>query len=409
MTLYIDPGTGSMLFTLVISILGFSFYVVRILLIKLKFIISRGRKEKNDSNTIPILIFAETKRYWIVFKPIIRELNKYNIDIAYWTSSPDDPALTQTEFEHLNAQYIGEGNKVFAKLNMVKAKIVVASTPGLGVYQWKRSRFVDYYIHVQHGANDIAGYRMFGTDAFDGSLLSGQYQIEQTRELERKRHLPPKDVELVGIPYMDEMRKRILSTPREESDNTRVLLAPSWGPNSIFNKYGSSVLDELIKTGYQIIVRPHPQSFLSDQEMITGIMEKYPESDNLHWDRSSDNFESLNNADILISDFSGIIFDFTLAFDKPLIYANTSFKTDCYDYYWLDEIPWTLKILPFLGLELNEGNLHNLKNMINNCLSDEKYKNGRVKAREETWTYMGEGAVRTADFIMNKYNELINK
>lgn len=409
MTLYIDPGTGSMLFTLVISILGFSFYVVRILFIKLKFIISRGRKEKIDSNTIPILIFAETKRYWIVFKPIIRELNKYNIDIAYWTSSPDDPALTQTEFEHLNAQYIGEGNKVFAKLNMAKAKIVVASTPGLGVYQWKRSRFVDYYIHVQHGANDIAGYRMFGTDAFDGSLLSGQYQIEQTRELERKRHLPPKDVELVGIPYMDEMRKRILSTPREESDNTRVLLAPSWGPNSIFNKYGSSVLDELIKTGYQIIVRPHPQSFLSDQEMITGIMEKYPESDNLHWDRSSDNFESLNNADILISDFSGIIFDFTLAFDKPLIYANTSFKTDCYDYYWLDEIPWTLKILPFLGLELNEGNLHNLKNMINNCLSDEKYKNGRVKAREETWTYMGEGAVRTADFIMNKYNELINK
>ena len=409
MTLYIDPGTGSMLFTLVISIIGFSFYVVRILFIKLKFIISRGRKEKIDSNTIPILIFAETKRYWIVFKPIIRELNKYNIDIAYWTSSPDDPALTQTEFEHLNAQYIGEGNKVFAKLNMAKAKIVVASTPGLGVYQWKRSRFVDYYIHVQHGANDIAGYRMFGTDAFDGSLLSGQYQIEQTRELERKRHLPPKDVELVGIPYMDEMRKRILSTPREESDNTRVLLAPSWGPNSIFNKYGSSVLDELIKTGYQIIVRPHPQSFLSDQEMITGIMEKYPESDNLHWDRSSDNFESLNNADILISDFSGIIFDFTLAFDKPLIYANTSFKTDCYDYYWLDEIPWTLKILPFLGLELNEGNLHNLKNMINNCLSDEKYKNGRVKAREETWTYMGEGAVRTADFIMNKYNELINK
>ena len=409
MTLYIDPGTGSMLFTLVISIIGFSFYVVRILFIKLKFIISRGRKEKIDSNTIPILIFAETKRYWIVFKPIIRELNKYNIDIAYWTSSPDDPALTQTEFEHLNAQYIGEGNKVFAKLNMAKAKIVVASTPGLGVYQWKRSRFVDYYIHVQHGANDIAGYRMFGTDAFDGSLLSGQYQIEQTRELERKRHLPPKDVELVGIPYMDEMRKRILSTPREESDNTRVLLAPSWGPNSIFNKYGSSVLDELIKTGYQIIVRPHPQSFLSDQEMITGIMEKYPESDNLHWDRSSDNFESLNNADILISDFSGIIFDFTLAFDKPLIYANTRFKTDCYDYYWLDEMPWTLKILPFLGLELNEGNLHNLKNMINNCLSDEKYKNGRVKAREETWTYMGEGAVRTADFIMNKYNELINK
>ncbi len=409
MTLYIDPGTGSMLFTIVISIAGLSVYAIRVLWIKLRFLLSKGKNVKVNDATIPILIFAETKRYWMVFRPIIRELDKHDIEIVYWTSSMDDPALTQTEFKNLKAEYIGEGNKVFSKLNMVRARIVVASTPGLGVYQWRKSRFVDYYIHVQHGANDIAGYRMFGTDAFDGSLLSGQYQIDQTRELERKRNLPPKDVELVGIPYMDEMRNRILSTPRKSYDAPVVLLAPSWGANSIFNKFGSRVLEELTKTDYYVIVRPHPQSFISDEKMIKGIMNEFPESPKLHWDTNSDNFESLNNADILISDFSGIIFDFALAFDKPLIYANTDFKTNCYDYYWLDSKPWTLEILPYLGLELNHDNLGKIDDLISTCLNDEKYKNGRDKARQETWVHIGEGAVRTSDFIINKYKELVGE
>ncbi len=405
MTLYIDPGTGSMLFTIAISIIGFLFYLIRILWVKAKYVFTRGKLDKIDKDRIPILIFAETKRYWIVFKPICVELNKHNIPFVYWTMSKDDPAFEAIEINNMKAEYIGEGNRAFARLNMANAVVLVASTPGLGVYQWKRSKLVDYYIHVQHGANDIAGYRMFGTDFFDGLPLSGQYQIDQIRELERKRNLPARDVELVGIPYMDEMRRRILATPRKPHENTLVLLAPSWGPNSIFNRFGTKVLDQLVSTGYDIIVRPHPQSLITDKEMMDKIISSYPETEHFHWDRSSDNFESLNDADILISDFSGIIFDFTLAFDKPLIYADTEFNPDCYDYYWLDNRPWTLDILPHIGLELNSDNLNNLKDIIDNCMSDIRLKNGRDKARKETWAHMDEGAERTVDFIIREYNK----
>lgn len=409
MMLYIDPGTGSMMFAIIISIVGFVTYIARVFWVKLKFVITRGRVQKLDSKRIPLLIFAEAKRYWMVFLPIIRELDKREIDIEYWTTSQDDPALTQKDYKHLKAKFIGEGNKAFTKLNMVTADVLVASTPGLGVYQWKRSKFVECYIHVQHGANDIAGYRMFGTDFYDCSLLSGQYQVDETRELEKKRYLPPKEVELVGIPYMDDMRSKIESTERIEHDRTCVLLAPSWGPNSIFNKYGSRVLDELIKTGYYVIVRPHPQTLISDSEMIQEIIDNYPDTNTLRWDRSSNNFDSLHEADILISDFSGIIFDFTLAFNKPVIYANTEFKTDCYDYYWLDKAPWTLRILPHLGVELNDDNVSDVKNLIDSCINDPRFKAGRDKARAETWVHMGEGAVRTADFIEKKLNSFTKK
>jgi hypothetical protein len=407
--LYIDPGTGSMLFTVLISIVGFLVYFFRVLWVKVKFVITRGKMDKMDKSKIPLLIFAEAKRYWEVFEPIVAELDKRGVDMLYWTTSPDDPALDQKKYEHLKVEFVGEGNKAYAKLNMVNASVVVASTPGLDVYQWKRSKFVDHYVHVQHAANDIAGYRMFGVDYFDSILLSGQYQIDEVRELEKKRNLPAKELELVGIPYMDSMRQKIKDAPKAGSSNTTVLLAPSWGPNSIFNKFGTKVLDELIKTGYDIIVRPHPQSFIADADMMNGIISKYPENEHLKWDRNSDNFESLHKADIMISDFSGIIFDFTLAFDKPILYADTEFNPDCYDYWWLDRKPWTFEILDSLGLKLSEDNIGDIKSLIDRCLTETRFKEGRDKARSETWVHMDEGAVRTVDFILAKYKEVTEK
>ena len=43
MTLYIDPGTGSMLFTILIGIIGAGIYSLRMLLIKLRFALSGGK------------------------------------------------------------------------------------------------------------------------------------------------------------------------------------------------------------------------------------------------------------------------------------------------------------------------------------------------------------------------------
>ena len=406
MILYIDPGTGSMLFTVIISVLGFLAYISRVFLVKAKYLFTRGKVDKTASKKIPVLIFAESKRYWNVFGPICRELEKKNINVVYWTTSEDDPVFDQKICSNIKPEFIGKGNKAFAKLNMVNARIVLATTPGLDVYQWKRSKLADYYVHIPHGPNGVAGYRMFGIDFYDSILLSGEYQIDELRELENKRNLPHKEVEIVGVPYMDELRGKIADASSEPHNGVNVLLAPSWGDSSIFNKFGTEIMEELVKTGYHIIVRPHPQTFISDPEMIEKIMKEYPESDQIHWDRSGDNFDSLNSADILISDFSGVIFDFALAFDKPLLYADVEFNSDCYDFYWLSENPWTFEVLPKLGLELKKDDLGNLKSMIDRCLTEDRFKEGRKTAIEQTWANVGDGAVYVADYIARKNKEL---
>lgn len=409
MNLYIDPGTGSMLFAILIGIIGALNYLLKDFIIKLKFVLSGGQKVETNADRIPIVIFSDDKRYWNVFEPLCREFDRRGTDVVYMTASPDDPAL-KNPYDHIKGEFIGEGNKAFAKLNFIKASIVLSTTPGLDVYQWKRSKDVQCYIHMLHAANEIAGYRMFGTDYYDAIMLSGEYQIQDVRYLEKIRHLPEKELIKIGVPYMDEMAARLQAEdPAEGQTKTRertVLLAPSWGKSAIFQKYGGKIIDILQKTGYHVIIRPHPQSFTAESELMERLMQNYPDSDQLEWNRDNDNFQVLKRADILISDFSGVLFDFSLVYDKPIIYADTEFDKGPYDAWWLETPYWTFTALPRIGQKLTPENLDTLKDMIDTCLTDSRYEQGREEVRAETWEHRGEGAIRAVDYCLKKYQEL---
>jgi len=406
MTLYIDPGTGSMLFTVLIGIIGAAIYSLRMLWIKIRFTLSGGKIEKNNDK-IPFVIFSDDKRYWSIFDPICREMDRRGKDVVYMTASEDDPALNNP-YPHVKAEYIGSDNKAFAKLNFLNASIVLSTTPGLDVYQWKRSKEVDYYVHIPHAASDITLYRMFGIDYYDAILLSGEYQVQDIRKLEQIRQLPAKEIVKVGIPYMDVMAERIKRVGPAPNHPRTILLAPSWGPSAILNIYGSKIIDVLLNTGYHVIIRPHPQSFKSETELMDKLMKQYPESEQLEWNRDTDNFEVLRRSDILISDFSGVTFEFALIYDKPIIYTDPNFDLSPYDAWWLKDPLWTLSALPRLGYELKEDNMANLKELIDTCLSDPKFTEGRRAVKAETWEHVGEGAVRVADYLIAKYEE-INK
>ena len=122
----------------------------------------------------------------------------------------------------------------------------------------------------------------------------------------------------------------------------------------------------------------------------------------LEWNRYNDNFEVLSRSDLMISDFSGVLFDFTLVFDKPLIYADTSFDGAPYDCCWLEEPLWTFRILPKLGVQLTEENLTHIKSLIDECFDNPQYKEARRQAREETWQEIGIGTENVVDYLCEK-------
>ena len=405
MQFYIDPGTGSMLFTILIGILGAGIYALRNLGMKLRFWFSGGKAAEVQSSSIPFAIFSDSKRYWNVFGPICREFDKRGQAAVYMTASPDDPALAET-FEHVKCEFIGEGNKAFAKLNMLRADVLLSTTPGLEVYQWKRSKDVKHYSHILHMVSDATLYRMFGLDCYDSVLLSGDYQVNQIRQLEKLRSIPEKEIRVVGQPYMDGLWQRLRNAAPLGEHPTTVLLAPSWGPSSILNRYGANFIEELLKTGYQVIIRPHPQSYTSEKELLEKLQAKFPDSRQLQWNSDNDNFDVLRRSDILISDFSGVIFDFALVFNKPVIYADTSFDKAPYDAWFLDEPLWTFEALKKIGTRLTEKNFHNVKALIDTCLTSPAFAQAREEARQQSWAHIGQSASLTVDYLMEKRQSL---
>ncbi|MCR5296163.1 MAG: CDP-glycerol glycerophosphotransferase family protein [Clostridiales bacterium] len=410
MNLYIDPGTGSMLFTILIGVLGALVYAFRNVLMKAKFAFSGGKaaKEAAAENRNSIVIFTDSKRYWNLFRPICDELEKRQQKALYLTASEDDPAL-EAGYRYVRTEFAGKGNRAYARMNMICADVVLSSTPGLDVYQWKRSRDVKWYVHIPHGIYDLTAYRMFGLDYYDAVLLVGSFQKETVRKLEEERNLPEKELTVVGMPYMDEMLKR---KEEEEAGKTAdqaegagtktVLLASSWGASSLLNRYQGKLIDALLQTDVHIIVRPHPQSYTSEKDLIERLMKEYPESDRLEWDRNDDNYESLKRADLLISDFSGVIIDYAFVFEKPVIYADISFDREPYDASWIETPMWRFEVLKDIGIQLTEENADRIGELIDICLNSPELKAGIRKAREEAWAHIGESASLTVDYLLEK-------
>lgn len=416
--LYIDPGTGSMLFSLAIGIATAGVFAIRAFALKLKFIFSGGKIENQNSNKIPLVIYSDHKRYWNVFKPICDEAEKRKIPLTFYPSSADDPALSE-KYEFIKTKFIGEGNKAFAHLNMLNAKVVLSTTPGLDVYQWKRSKNVDYYVHVPHTADELAGYRMFGLDFYDSVLTSGKNQNNFIREMEKLRpNIKRKELVTVGSVPLDNLKKRLDEWRNSEhfSENKKqnssitktVLLGPSWGESGMLSRFGEKILSSLVKTDFNIIVRPHPQTVVSEQKILQPLMEnfsheKYP---NLEWNFDNDNFVALNKADILITDFSGIIFDFACVFDKPLIYTSQVFDTLPYDADWLSEPRWSFNVVKEIGLELKEENLDSISSLVDSALDNEDLQKGRDKVRSECWENIGHSAEKILDYLEEELKEI---
>ena len=262
--LYIDPGTGSMLFSIIIAAVATISFGVRALWIKLQVIFS-GKKAVNISKDLelkPYVIYNEGNQYWNNFKPVCDEFEKRKIELVYYTSAKNDPCF-EMNYQFVKPEFIGEGNIAYAKLNMLSAGFVLMTTPGLDVYQLKRSKKVKHYSHILHAPSDATLYRLFGLDFFDSVLLSGNHQKEDIRYLEQQRGIKEKDLVVVGCPYLDSLKEKLNKIETEKNHSFTILVSPSWGASALLKKYGEKLLDPLVTTGWNIIVRPHPQSSIS--------------------------------------------------------------------------------------------------------------------------------------------------
>ena len=401
--LYIDPGTGSALFSILIGAAAAVYFLGRALVIKLKVFFSGGKAVNAASAEHPFVIYNEGKQYWNVFKPVLDEFESRKTGLLYLSSARDDPVF-DFSWNFVKPEYIGEGNRAFARLNMLRAGICLMTTPGLDVYQLKRSKMVKHYAHVLHAASDATLYRLFGLDYFDSVLLTGDYQAADIRTLEKQRNISEKKLITVGCSYLDVYAERIKNLPKEENHPFTALVSPSWGPSALLTRYGEKLLDPLSESGWRVIIRPHPQSKKSEAEMLERLQARYKDKSNIEWDYERENIYSLNKADIMISDFSGIIFDYMFLRDRPVLYVSQDIDLRPYDADDIEHELWQSKTVKEAGIELKEEDFPRITEVIKNAGDSENLKNARRKARETAWQYPGEAGKRVFEFMTGVIN-----
>ena len=409
--LYIDPGTGSMLFSILVGAAATLFFLGKAAWIKIKLLFTakkNGVSSQADSSIKKYVIYNEGLQYWSVFKPVCDEFEKRQIELTYYTSTQKDPCF-EAGYKYVKPEFIGEGNMAFVKLNMLSAGIVLMTTPGLQVYQLKRSKRVKHYSNVLHAASDATMMKLFALDYFDSILLTGEYQKEDIRYLEKQRGINEKELVVTGCPCLDFLKERMSKIEPEENHTFTVLVSPSWGPSALLSKYGEKLLDPLVKTGWNIIVRPHPQSKKAEKEMLDRLTEKYMDAANLKWDYERDNIISMKKSDIMISDFSGIIYDYTFLCDKPVMYVNAQLDLRPYDAYDLPDNGkniWQFRTLNEIGIELKEEQFDNIKETILSVSDSKDLEEKRHKAKTEAWQNEGNAGKAIADFMISKLETL---
>ena len=402
---YIDPGTGSLLFSALFGIIGTLFFLSKALLIKLKTMSFSKNKnmETEASKKARIIIYGEDKRYCNVFKPIIEELIKLETPVIYYSSSEDDP-IFEIKNDLLHAEFIGVGNKAYAKLNFIEADICLMTTPNLDVFQLKRSKGVKKYVHIMHSVGCASLYCIYGLDFFDAVFLDSELEISEIRELENVRKTNKKDLYVIGSTYLDELNKKkedAFKNINKDNKNKIVLIAPSWGINGLLTRFGEKVIDPILDSGYYVIIRPHPQSSIVEKDMLERLKNKYRDNTNIEWDFNRDNIYSLSRADVMISDFSGVILDYAFLFEKPTIIPSFIFDKRGYDAGYISEELWIFNTLPKISISIDENNFSNISNLIDYTISNDNLKDNILNAKNEAYKYRGEAA-RNGALVLSK-------
>lgn len=396
---YLDPGSGSALVGTLIAVAGSALYSMKSVFYRL---IS---KEKTVEVIPEIAIFSEGKNYWNTWRLIVEELLSRKIHFAYYTMDLHDPALL-IDSEYMHAKlYDKDKAASYQHLSKIKAKLLLSTSPNIGTpgFPIKRSPNVEKMLHVFHAFADISAYHLGSLDHYDVVLTVGPHQEKFIREVESARGTKTKRMIPVGLPYFDAqyLSRTTTNSSIRQSVNQTILIAPSWGAKGCLTEYGIGFVKELAQAGYDVIVRPHPQSFIAEPEFIAKCVEETKPYPNVVWDKETVGSVSMEKSDILISDTSSIRFDYAFLYGKPVITLDIP-KTSQQEYdgvyqktHWVDEAA------PKLGRVLNHESIAFIVPIVKEVLASGRASDV-LAFRSETITNLGSSAKAIVDVLVKE-------
>ena len=323
-----------------------------------------------------LVFYSESNGFYKYYKSIIEYLLEHtNIIIHYITSDYNDNIFNMAkDNNHIKAYYIEE-KKLITLMMKMDADVVVMTMPDLENYHIKRSYVRDdiTYVYIPHGVDSInLTQRYKSINAYDVFLASGKYQREEAEATFKLFKLDRKIVDY-GYCLLDDMLKNY----KEKKNNSKrksILIAPSWQKDNICDLCLDELISELLKNkDYDIIVRPHPQEVRHKKEKFEKLKEKYKDNKQIYIQTDFSSNNSILDADLLITDWSGIGYEYAFTTKKPVLFINTPMKIMNPHYKDIKIEPYTIWSREVIGKLIAPDNLKDVNKVVKSLIGNKEY------------------------------------
>jgi len=343
---------------------------------------------------------------------IIQELQNRDQKICYLTSRKDDPIL-QNKNENIRVFYIGDSE--IQKMNFflkLKAGVLIMTMPDLGSYHIKRSKeFPVHYVYTFHSMNSThMEFQKTAFDQFDSIFCVGSYQIQELRATEKLYNLKQKNLVECGYGLLDKLIKLKSSFAEKgnllKNNKKNILIAPSWGKHNLLESMGVELVKILLDGGYHVTVRPHPMTVKKSPKIIKQILEKFEKNPDFLLDTNTSSFEQLFSSYALITDWSGIGYEYAFVCERPVIYVDVPKKAHNKEYEKIGLVPFEINIRNQIGEIIAIQNIETIPERIEFLYSnDNNFENKIQKIRNDSIFNIGESGKVTANEIIRIIGE----
>lgn len=303
-----------------------------------------------------VTFYSEGKNYWPhlqgLLKATLERTDKY---VCYVSSSLDDPGL-MIEHPNLKKIFIGMAFVRDYFFQNVDTDVMVMTMPDLHKYQVKRSRYNVHYVYVQHSLASLHTiYRHSAFDYYDTVCAAGPHHVNEIRAIEAKYNLPKKNIVKLGYSRLDNLietaNKNFNSANTKKQTYKKILVAPSWGPEGIIESgLGKNLTNQLLDLGHEVILRPHPQTIKFAKDKVADIIDQHKDNPHFTFEESVNEQESLLQSDIMVSDWSGVAFEYAFALNKPVIFCEVPRKINNSNYQDIEIEPIEVSLREKIGV-----------------------------------------------------------
>lgn len=361
-----------------------------------------------------LVFYSESSGFYKYYKGIIEYILKNtNIAVHYITSDPNDQvfAISQSQ-PRLKPYYIAE-KRLITLMMKLDCDVMVMTMPDIENFHIKRSyvRKDIEYVYVPHCIDSInMTMRTGAVDHYDSVLCVGKHQKEEITNTEAVYGLPHKTLVDWGYTLLDEMRAQYAASAHEDKPGKKILIAPSWQKDNIVDSCLEEILDTLKGRGHQITVRPHPQEVRLKQAYMEQLEAKYAADRDVEIQTDFSSNSTVFEADLLITDWSGITYEYAFTTLRPVLFIDTPMKVMNPEYEKINTPPINIWMREVIGAVVKPDELEKLPEAVERLLSGRDEYRERIDRFVHEYVYnLGNSGEVGAKYIINEIQKKIKE